>query len=414
MRTKEWRPRTLSYVFKWAVRVGIATCMLASGARAASKEKVIYSFTDHSDGADPSSPLVIDGDGNLYGFASNASYGVLFKLTPRFNGRWEDASLYSFEGGINGAYPTGGMILEPNGNFFGVTAGGGAYSEGTVFELILPTVRQVIVLYSFQEESNSHTNPNSLIRDQAGNLYGTTLTGGAQALGTVVELSPDSGGNWNFQEIFTFTYGGNYAQYGAYPYGALTMDAAGNLYGTTFEGGEYGVGTVFELTNTSQGWKEALLYNFTGGDNGAGPLAGVTFDSQGNLYGTTVNGGRDEVGTVFQLVPKTGTWVHNVLYSFTGGFDGGSPYYGSLALDAAGNLFGTTKNGGDAQLGTVFKLARSKRSHRWKETVVHSFTGAPDGVSPTFGLVLDPAGNLYGTTPSGGTDDFGVVFEITP
>jgi len=396
--------------------VVLVTCTLASGAGAISTEKVIYAFTGQSDGSDPSSPLTLDGQGNLYGEASggNGGYGVVFKLAPSLNGQWKEVPYYSFEGGSNGAYPTGGIVPDPNGTFFGVTAGGGAYSEGTVFELIPTSVRQSIVLYSFQEESNYGNNPNSLIRDQAGNLYGTTLTGGSQGLGTVFELSPSSGGRWTYQEIFTFTYGGSYAQYGAYPYGALTMDAAGNLYGTTFEGGVYGDGAVFELSNTSHGWKESLLYNFTGGDNGDGPLAGVSFDSQGNLYGTTLYGGQDEVGTVFQLTPTRGAWVHQVLHSFTGGLDGGSPYYGSLALDAAGNLFGTTKYGGDAQLGTVFKLARGRRSDKWKETVLHSFTGAPDGVNPIFGLVLDPAGNLYGTTPAGGTDDFGVVFEITP
>jgi uncharacterized repeat protein (TIGR03803 family) len=176
----------------------------------------------------------------------------------------------------------------------------------------------------------------------------------------------------------------------------------------------YGGGAVFELTNTGQGWKESLLYNFTGGDNGDSPLAGVVFDSQGNLYGTTLSGGQDEVGTVFQLTPTQGGWDHQVLYSFTGGLDGGSPYYGSLALDAAGNLFGTTRYGGEAQLGTVFKLTRSPHSHKWNETVLHSFAGAPDGVNPIFGLVLDPAGNLYGTTPAGGINDLGAVFEITP
>jgi uncharacterized repeat protein (TIGR03803 family) len=414
MKMKESRPRISSWAVKSAMAVAIATCIFASGARAASKEKVIYSFTGQSNGSDPSSPLTLDGNGNLFGSAAKGNYGALFRLTRSANGQWEEIPFYSFEGGSNGAYPTGGIVLGANGTFFGVTAGGGAYSQGTVFELSLSSVRQSIVLYSFQEESSYRNNPNSLIRDQAGNLYGTTLNGGIQGLGTIFELSPGSGGSWNYQEIFTFTYGGSYAQYGAYPYGALTMDAAGNLYGTTYEGGVYGGGAVFKLTNTGQGWKESLLYNFTGGDNGDGPLAGVSFDSQGNLYGTTLSGGQDEVGTVFQLTPTQGTWVHNVLYSFTGGLDGGSPYYGSLVLDAAGNLFGTTKYGGEAQLGTVFKLARNSRSHKWKETVLHSFTGAPDGVNPLFGLVIDPAGNLYGTTPTGGTDDFGVVFEVTP
>jgi uncharacterized repeat protein (TIGR03803 family) len=415
MKTSERLPKAFPPAFKWTMYLIIAICIFASGARGASKEKVIYSFTDQSDGADPTSPLTLDMDGNLYGEASGGRglYGVVFQLTPSLTGSWRETTLHSFYGGSNGAYPTGGVILGAPGKFFGVTAGGGAYSEGTVFELTRPSALQVIVLYNFQEESNQGTSPNSLIRDQAGNLYGTTLNGGINGLGTVFELSPGYDGSWTYQEIFTFTYGGNYAQYGAYPYGALTMDRAGNLYGTTFEGGEYGNGTVFELTNTSEGWKESLLYNFTGGDNGAGPLAGVIFDTQGNLFGTTSSGGQDEVGTVFQLTPTRGGWVHQVLYNFTGGLDGGSPYYGSLAMDAAGNLFGTTKNGGDAQLGTVFKLVRGRGSHNWRETVLHSFTGAPDGVNPVFGLVLDPGGNLYGTTPTGGSDDFGIVFEIT-
>jgi len=396
------------------MHLAISTCIFAGGARAASKEKVIYSFTGQSDGSDPSSPLTIDSTGNLFGSAASSNYGVLFRLSPRANGQWEEIPFYSFEGGSNGAYPNGGIVLGANGTFFGVTAGGGANSQGTVFELILPSARQLVVLYTFQQESNQGTTPNSLIRDQAGNLYGTTLTGGGEGLGTVFELSPGSGGSWIYEEIFTFSYGGSYAQYGAYPYGVLTMDAAGNLYGTTYEGGVYGGGAVFELTNTGQGWKESLLYNFTGGDNGDSPLAGVVFDSQGNLYGTTLSGGQDEVGTVFQLTPTQGGWDHQVLYSFTGGLDGGSPYYGSLALDAAGNLFGTTRYGGEAQLGTVFKLTRSPHSHKWNETVLHSFAGAPDGVNPIFGLVLDPAGNLYGTTPAGGINDLGAVFEITP
>jgi len=381
--------------------VAIVACMLTSWARAESKEKVIYSFTDGSNGAIPSSPLTLGGAGNLYGEAGGVVSGVVFELEPRSNGYWKEKTFYAFgkdEGG-----PTGGLVLSESGTFYGVTFGGFFGSAGMVFGLPPFSVNPAI--YSFASDGPQA----ELVLDQAGNLYGTTEGGGPHDVGTVFELTHTSGG-WNYEVLHNF---GTTETDGYYPFAGLIIDAAGNLYGTTYEGGIYGAGTVFELTNTGDGWTESVLYNFTGGDNGSGPLAGVIFDAKGNLYGTTPFGGSDDVGTVFQLTHSHGYWKHHVLYNFTGGDDGGLPYYVSLAMDDAGNLYGTTKYGGRLQYGTVFQLAQ-ERPGKWKETVVHSFNGGHDGLNPIYGVILDSAGNLYGTTPSGGADGWGVVFECIP
>lgn len=183
----------------------------------------------------------------------------------------------------------------------------------------------------------------------------------------------------------------------------------------------YGYGTVFKLTpNPSGDWTETILYDFTGGDNGGHPYAGVILDAQGNLYGTTGLGGKDNVGVVFELKPSKGFWNITVLHSFTGGHDGGNPGYGSLAMDSTGNLYGTTAYGGLYEYGTVFELAFSSTTGTWKETVLHSFSGGPDGGYPWSGLIFDAVGNLYGTAQFGGDlslcNGYGcsVVFEVSP
>jgi uncharacterized repeat protein (TIGR03803 family) len=380
--------------------IATATCLLVSGARAATKEKVIYSFTAGSDGGEPSSPLISDRAGNLYGEASLGS--VVFELEPCSNGDWMESTFYAFR---NQGAPTGGLVLSDSGAFYGVTYDGYFNSPGTVFDLP-PVSLSNPVIYSFASGGPEA----GLVLDQAGVLYGTTEAGGDNGGGSVFELTPNGGG-WSYEVIHSFatTTGTD----GAYPFGRLVKDAAGNLYGTTYQGGVYGGGTVFELTKTSSGWTESVLYNFTGGDNGYSPFAGVIFDANGNLYGTTYQGGVYEVGTVFQLTPSHGYWNYRVIYSFTGGLDGGNPYYGSLAIDTAGRLYGTTRYGGRLQYGTVFQLAQGHPG-KWKETVVHSFNGGRDGKNPVYGVVLDSAGNLYGTTPSGGADGWGIVFECVP
>jgi uncharacterized repeat protein (TIGR03803 family) len=192
---------------------------------------------------------------------------------------------------------------------------------------------------------------------------------------------------------------------GANPYGTVIRDAAGNLYGTTYQGGAHNLGTVFELEASG---KLKLLYSFQGGGDGANPYAEVTRDAAGNLYGTTYYGGAANAGVVYKLEPSG---QEMVMYAFTGGPDGGSPYAG-VVLDAAGNLYGTTYLGGmyarATNLGVVYKVSPSGQ-----ETVLYSFMGAPDGANPYGGVTLDSAGNLYGTTYTGGTDGLGVIYMLS-
>ncbi len=241
-----------------------------------------------------------------------------------------------------------------------------------------------------------------MTRDSSGNLCGTTFSGGDAGYGTVFKL--DATGKETV--LYSFTGGKD----GAYPGLGVVRDAAGNLYGTTDYGGNLscahhvgsGCGTVFKL---DQNGNKTLLHSFTGDADGAFGSA-LTQDAAGNLYGTTQLGGDPtcNCGTVFKMYPNGGEIV---LYTFTGGADGSSPI-GQLAHDAAGNLYGTTNSGGAFKSGTVFKLDKTG-----KETVLHTFTGA-DGAYPTTGVILDKAGNLYGTTNNGGAFGFGTVFKLTP
>jgi uncharacterized repeat protein (TIGR03803 family) len=273
----------------------------------------------------------------------------------------------------------------------------------------------------------------TLIQDEDGNLYGTTFGGGANNFGTVFRVDPQ--GNETVLHSFTGP-----PTDGAFPQGTLLRDEAGNLYGTTFEGGSFGgsncgsegCGTVFKIDSNNN---ETVIYNFTGGADGSKIYAGVVADAQGNLYGTAAAGGVGPCfqgcGVVFQLTPsQNGSWTETTLHTFTGGADGGTPY-GGLLRDAQGNLYGTTNIGGNASgslclfngidfCGVVFKLDSSNN-----ETVLWNFTGGQDGDAPVFGsLVMDEHGNLYGTTEYGGdlsaTNPFcfglgcGVVFKLTP
>jgi uncharacterized repeat protein (TIGR03803 family) len=273
------------------------------------------------------------------------------------------------------------------------------------------------VLYNFRLGTGGSYPSASLVFDAAGNLYGTTGEGGVYGFGVVFELAPKSGGGWTKRVVHTFN---PHAKDGGGPSG-LVIDKAGDLYGTTAGGGDlacsegdgYGCGVVFELTPKGNGdWTETVLYRFNG-LNGFQPIGSVAFDGAGNLYGTTAGGGAHALGTVFELMPKAGGgWTEEVLHSFNrNGNDGVGPYAGVI-LDQAGNLYGTTVGGGTYANGTAFELS-PKASGDWKEKILHSFNNN-DGIGPQASLVFDSSGNLYGTTRIGGAHNYGAVFELAP
>jgi uncharacterized repeat protein (TIGR03803 family) len=267
------------------------------------------------------------------------------------------------------------------------------------------------VLHQFGSGTDGSSPWATLVFDAAGNLYGTTENGGIYSAGTVFELSPtQGGGGWTEKVLHNFngTDGGS-------PLSNVTFDAAGNLYGTTVEGGVYGHGIVFELTPADDGnWAETVLYSFGPAPDGDEPDAGLTFDAAGNLYGTTFRGGTYDEGTLFELSPHgNGSWTETVVHSFGNGADGTYPYFGSLIFDAAGNLYGITAGGGNAREGTVFEFSPDGDGD-WTETVLHSFDNPADGNTPLAGLTFDAAGNLYGTTSGAGIYGYGTVFELSP
>jgi uncharacterized repeat protein (TIGR03803 family) len=302
-----------------------------------------------------------------------------------------ESVVYSFTNGPDGANPEAGLVQDSAGNLFGTTIGGGTLGFGTVFEV--DSLGDETVLYSFTAGTDGAAPSAGVILDGKGNLFGTTRDGGNPACGCGVVYKLDT--NNNFTVLHTFTG----APDGATPYAGLIRDSKGNLYGTTAYGGKYDYGTVFTVTGAGT----QLLHSFSGPD-GAHPFGGLVRDSNGNLFGTTFDGGASGFGTVFKVAAAGN---ESVLHNFTGYADGSNPY-ASLIRDFAGNLYGTTGFGTAYGFGTVFKLARQNHY-----TLLHTFTGSPDGANPYVGLVGDTAGNLYGTTYAGGTKgSWGLVFRL--
>jgi uncharacterized repeat protein (TIGR03803 family) len=368
--------------------------------------KALYRFKGDGagDGQYSYANLIFDAAGSLYGTTSYGGtnhHGAVFKLTPNPDGSWSEQLLYSFKGVDDGSNPYAGLIFDAAGSLYGTTQTGG--NLGTVFKLTPNPDGSWTesVIHSFGALDGSFP-VSGLIFDAAGNLYGTTQYGGISDFGTVFKLAPNPDGSWTESVLHAFS-GGD----GQYPYAGLIFDAAGNLYGTTAAGGAYGLGTAFMLIPNPDGsWTEQVIFSF--GRRTQTPYAGLVFDGAGNLYGTTTsNSGDSRTGTVFRLSPNPdGTWAKHTLHTFKG-TDGAYPYAG-LIFDNAGNLYGTTTYGGVFDEGTVFKLAPQPDGH-WTFTRLHRFQAH----LPRAGLVMDAAGNLYGTTPYGG-QEFGVVFRITP
>ncbi|HSZ64195.1 MAG TPA: choice-of-anchor tandem repeat GloVer-containing protein [Terriglobales bacterium] len=377
-----------------------ALLLIAARTVQAQMETVLYNFTSSSYGSGSVSNLIADGAGNFYGTTAGGGQfgeGTVFELSPNGSGGWNESVLYSFTGGADGANPSGPVIFDSIGNLYGTTFYGGANGDGAVFELSpVGTNWTESVLHSFGGPGDAADNPVSgVILDQSGNLFGMTY------YDVVFELSP-SGGTWAEQVIYS---GGNFSQAG------LTMDSAGNIFGGSYKH-TTSTGTVFELSpNGSGGWNSTAIHTFK---NAAYPLGTPIFDKSGNLYGTTSGGGAYRGGTLYRLGPgKSGPWTLTILHAFGNGTDGGYPAAG-IVFDAAGNIYGTTAFGGESGDGSVFELVASgKIIHTYKEKVLWSFTGA-DGSQPYTSLVLDNAGNSYGTTSSGGSDGHGNVYEVTP
>ncbi len=393
---------------------------------------VLHTFNGGTDGEQPEAGLTMDRAGNLYGTAQlggiaydGNGYGTVFQLKHRGSG-WIFAPLYSFTGGDDGIYPIARVILGPNGTLYGTTYEGGAGCSpvdcGTVFNVrprptpcpsvLCPWTESVV--YNFHNSPDG-ANPFSgdLIFDQAGNIYGTTYGGGNQN-GVVYELTP-SGSGWTESILYAFSSSGDD---GANPFSGVIFDNAGNLYGTTFAGGSSGYGAVYQLVPSHGGWTENVLYSFQPGNDGSGPSAGLIFDASGNLYGATAIGGSGGGGTVFKLTPSGGSWTYSTLYNFAGTCCECGPR-ATLVMDGAGNLYGTTACDGRFQFGSIFKLTPTPQPP-WTYTSLHDFTDFEDGANPTSNVLLDASGNLYGTASGGG--DFncglgngcGVVWEITP
>ena len=344
-------------------------------------ESVLYSFAGGNDGADPEAGVIVDSKNNLYGttnLGGTAGAGTVFLL----DASRKETVLYSFGGGKDGKNPKAGLVMNARGNLYGTTSAGGKGGLGTVFKLT--TAGKETVLYVFTGKGGA--NPvATLIQDSAGNVYGTTSQGGSSNQGTVFKLST---------RVTKVLHGfGTSKNDGVYPYARLMADTSNNLYGTTAEGGDFGYGTVFKIDPSGH---EAALYSFSyANGDGAYPYGGVVRDPAGNLYGVTLQGGNSAVGTVYKIDSNQ---KESILYSFAGQPDGAYPYTEDLVIDSAGNLYGTTSSGGTHNFGTVFEI-----SPTGVETVLWNFTGASDGGSPYSGVILDKSGSfLYGTTGAGG------------
>ena len=357
-------------------------------------EETIYSFRGSPDGANPYGGVAQDSAGNLYGTTYEGgphNLGTVFKLDTA----GKETVLHSFAGQRDGAYPMGvTLVLDSAQNLYGTTSdGGGGY--GVIFKMNAKGKETVLRIL---KQWNGATPYAGVIRDANGNVYATAAAGGGENGGVVFKVTGVGKG-----KILHSFIGG---KYGRYPEAPIVQDAKGNFYGTTYYGGTYQEGIVFKLNKNGA---ETLLHSFTcaNGVDGCFPEAGLVLDAAGNIYGTTSQGGvgGSNGGTVFKM-DKAGN--ETVLHTFEES-DGWSPGFGSLLLDSDGNLYGTTEEGGADNYGVVFKIDSTGI-----ESVLYSFTGGGDGSTPWAGLIKDSAGNFYGTTAEGGAYGYGVVFKLSP
>ncbi len=438
--------RRVKRVDLWAIAgaFAIAILMIVAATQVEAQTfTVLHQFTGGADGSSPYGGLSLDRSGNILGTATYGanqscadSYGVgcgtLFKLTRSGSG-WLFSPLYAFQGGNDGANPAANLTIARDGTVYGTTNGGGGgnctdstfstHGCGTVFRMrpmpnrctsVLCAWNET-VLYRFTGGADGNNLLGQLAVDAAGNVYGTTAEGGAYGGGEAFQLAP-AGSSWTKSAIHTF----GSASDGLNPTGGLTLGPDGDLYGNTIYSADglcsfTSCGTLYQLTPSGSGWSENILYVFHCGSDGCGPQPALIFDPAGNYYGTSMG----EPNAVFQMSPSNGGWNFSAVHDFD--FGGLQSLFGSLAMDAAGNLYGASYYGNSSNCvygcGTVFKLTPSQGG--WTYTLLYQFTGGADGGHPYGGVVVDADGNVYGTTTDGGANNCeysgcGTLWKITP
>ena len=391
----------------WQNMVVLGLLMLATAMASAQTFTVLHNFDLGADGGVPYAGVTLDQQGRIYGTTSDGGTrnGVVYRMVQS-GAAWILTPIYTFHGQPDGAVPYAGVVFGPDGALYGTTSYGGAANAGTVFRLRPPAAScgrslcpwSETILYSFTGGTDGgYPGYGNLTFDSAGNIYGTTVQGGSTGNGVVFELTR-SGNAWTESVLWNFTGGSD----GGLPYSGVMFDNSGNLFGTAAFDSSGGYGAIYELSPSPSGWTERTLYAFTGNDGG-NAVSGLIRDGHGNLFGMT---GGIEPGAAYELSPSLGSWRFRVLQTFTGSYPG--PFFGPT-LDANGNLYGPLPTGGVGN-GEIFKLTAD--GNQWDYSSYYNFVGP--ATEPLGSVTFDAAGNMYGTTISGGSRTWGTVWMITP
>jgi uncharacterized repeat protein (TIGR03803 family) len=380
----------------------LAACLLLTAH--AQTFTVIHKFSLTVDGSSPAAGLTMKGDA-FYGpltVGVGGSASAVYQLTEQ-GSTWTSTVLAPLSKGAGQV--SSRVAFGPDGHLYGAARIGGTCSyKGYLYQLLPPLGICKTARCSWAEKDlhyfgcgsdGAYGQDGDLAFDQQGNIYGTTPEGGDWNLGTVFELE-GSGNDWTEHVLYSF-FG---QPDGALPFGGVIFDKSGNLYGVAAQGGTMNSGTVFELSYDGVEWTEHSIYNFEIGEK---PYAGLVQDASGNFYGATMGGGSGGGGTIFELSPVGNSWNYQVLYSFSGQNNCGP--WAALTLDNSGNLYGTTFCNGANSLGNVFKLA--KMGDAWVYSSLHDFTGQDDGAQPVSNVIIGADGTLYGTASNGGYPNCG-------
>jgi uncharacterized repeat protein (TIGR03803 family) len=411
------RSRYLPSVFVLTI-----TLVFANLAEAKAKETVIHRF-NYTDGATPAFDLISDEQGNLYGTTlaggekdsgcSESGCGTVFELSPSAGGGWTYSLLYSFKGGTDSANPYGRLTLDKKGNLYGVAATDGPNGAGTVFKFTRGSdgTWTESILHAFPSYGEDGYFPaGDLAFDAKGNLYGSTLEGANNAAnGTVYQLSPQKDGTWNETVIYYFDHSDDGSECGG-----VVLDKHGNIYGETSIGNGAGSGgTAFEISPAAGGWSEKVLSNFSQAGDPATLSSPLTLDSSGDLYGSSLIGGKEDSGTIYRLKKVSGgQWQLSIVHSFSDNLNRAIGPPRRVVFDSEGNIVGTSW-GGLYGAGSVWELS-PQSGGGWSGKVLYSFENGSDGSQPA-GVVIGKDGNLYGPTEAGGGRyGYGTIFEVVP